>query len=91
MMSERQRSLNPAASRPRMVVALGILVVLGVSAWFTIDASAVVHVNGFSNSFVSFASRDIEIRWIPILIFCLFAFRIVLAHMRARIEERSLP
>ncbi len=90
-MGERQRSLNPAASRPRMFVALGILVVLGVSAWFTIDASAVLHMNGFTSPVGSFEGRDIEIRWFPILILGLFAFRIVLAHLRARIEERSLP
>jgi hypothetical protein len=32
-----ERSLNPAADRGRMFVALGVLVVLGLLSWFTID------------------------------------------------------
>ena len=45
-MGERDSSLNPAADKSRMAVALGVLVVLGLLAWFTIDSSAVLHVAG---------------------------------------------
>ena len=90
VMSDSERSLNPAASRRRMYIALGVLIVLGVAAWNTIDASAVLHVHGFTNRFVSFEDRDVEIRWIPMLILGLFAFRVVLANMRARLEAKDL-
>ena len=83
-----ERSLNPAADRGRMFVALGVLVVLGLLAWFTIDATAVIHMHGYQSRYVGIADRDIELRWIPILILGVFAFRIVLANMRARIEEQ---
>jgi hypothetical protein len=89
-MGERERSLNPAADRRRMYVALGVLVVLGVLSWFTIDASAVVHVHGFSSRYVGFEDRDIEIRWLPILVLGMFGFRVVLANMRARLEAKKL-
>jgi hypothetical protein len=72
-----------------MYFSLGILLVLALLTWFTIDASAVVHMHGFSSRFVSFENRDVEIRWVPILILGLFAFRVVLAHMRAQLEQRS--
>jgi hypothetical protein len=88
-LSGSNRSLNPAASRSRMWIALGGLLVLGLLSWFTIDGSAVVHVNGFSNRLVSFGDRDVPIRWFPILILSLFAFRTVLANMRGRLEERD--
>ena len=37
----------------------------------------------------SYAGRDVEVRWIPILILGLFAFRVVMSNMRARLEERD--
>jgi hypothetical protein len=37
---------------------------------------------------VGIADRDVEIRWLPILFLGLFAFRVVIANMRARIEEK---
>jgi hypothetical protein len=86
VMSDDERSLNPAASRRRMVFALAVLIVLGVLSWLTIDSSAVLHVQGFSGKYVSFGGRDVEIRWLPILFSGLFAFKIVLANMRARME-----
>jgi hypothetical protein len=88
-MSDSERSLNLAASRPRMFLALAVLLVLGVLSWFTIDSSAVLHVQGFSGRFVSFGSRTIEVRWLPILFLALFAFKVVLANMRARLETRG--
>ena len=81
--------VNPAADKRRMVVALGVLVVLGMLSWFTIDGSAVIHVHGFSGGGFGIEDRDVEIRWIPILFLSLLAFRVVLAHMRARVEQRD--
>ena len=89
VMSDSERSLNPAASKRRMYVALAVLVVLGVLSWLTIDSSAVLHVQGFTSRFVSFGDRDVELRWLPILILGLFAFKIVVANMRARLEARD--
>ena len=80
---------NAAASRSRMYVALGALVTLGLLSWFTIDSAAAVHVNGFRNRLISFEDRDVPIRWLPILFLSLFAFRTVLANMRARLEEKT--
>ena len=88
-MSEREPSLNLAASRPRMFIALAVLLVLGVLSWLTIDASAVVHVQGFSSRFVSYGPRDVQVRWIPILLLGLFAVKVVLANMRARLEAED--
>jgi hypothetical protein len=88
-MSDSERSLNLAASRLRMFIALAVLLVLGVLSWLTIDSSAVLHVQGFSGRFVSFGSRTIEVRWLPILFLGLFAFKVVLANMRARLETRG--
>ena len=78
-MSESRQSLNPAADKNRMVVALGVLIVLGLLSWFTIDGSAMLHVAG----------REVPVRWLPELILGLFAFRTVMAHMRARLEEKG--
>jgi hypothetical protein len=78
-MSERETSLNPAADKGRMAVALGVLVVLGLLSWFTIDASAVLHIAG----------RAFPVRWFPELILGLFAFRTVMANMRARLEQKG--
>ena len=83
-----ERALNPAANRGRMYAALGVLVVLGLLSWFTIDPAAVLHMHGYSSRYVGIADRDVEIRWLPILFLGLFAFRVVIANMRARIEER---
>jgi hypothetical protein len=88
-MSEREPSLNLAASRPRMFIALAVLLVLGVLSWLTIDASAVVHVQGFTSRFVSYGPRDVQVRWIPILLLGLFAVKVVLANMRARLEAED--
>ena len=85
-----ERSLNPAADRGRMFVALGVLVVLGLLSWFTIDPTAVIHMHGVSSRYVGIADRDVELRWIPILILGVVAFRVVLANMRARVEERRI-
>jgi hypothetical protein len=71
-----------------MFVALGVLVVLGLLSWFTIDPAAVIHMHGYSSRYVGIADRDVEVRWLPILFLSLFAFRVVIANMRARIEER---
>ena len=78
-MSERQASLNPAADKGRMAVALVVLVVLGLLAWFTIDGSAELHLAG----------RNVPVRWFPELILGLFAFRTVMAHMRERLEQKG--
>ncbi|SEF99950.1 hypothetical protein SAMN05421819_1623 [Bryocella elongata] len=72
-----------------MVMALGLLVVLGLLAWFTIDPSATLHVHGYQSSLVSIQDRDIELRWIPELLLGMFGFRIVMAHLRARLESRQ--
>jgi hypothetical protein len=87
-MGESERSLNPAADKRRMFIALGVLVVLGLLSWFTIDPAAVIHMHGYSSRYVGIADRDVEIRWLPILFLGLFAFRVVIANMRARIEEK---
>ena len=88
-MGDRERPVNPAADKRRMYVALGVLVVLAGLAWFTIDSSAVVHVRGFSNRYVGFEERDVEVRWIPILFLGMFGLRVVTAHMRARLESKD--
>jgi len=72
-----------------MYVALGLLVVLGVASWLTIDASAVFHVQRYTSKFLSYGRRDVEIRWLPVLFLSLFAFRVVIAHMRARLEAKD--
>ncbi len=88
-MSESERSLNPAADKRRMGIALALLAGLAVLAWFTIGGSAVFHVQGYSGWLFSYAGRDVEVRWFPILILGLFAFRVVMSNMRARLEERD--
>jgi hypothetical protein len=88
MGDDDNRSLNPAANKSRMYVALAILLVLGLLSWFTIDASAVIHIAGYSSRFVSYDGRDVQLRWMPILFIGLFAFRVVIANMRARLEVR---
>jgi len=78
-MSESQTSLNPAADKGRMAVALGVLVLLGLLSWFTIDRSSMLHVAG----------RVIPVRWLPEVVLGLFAFRTVMAHARARLESKG--
>jgi len=78
-MGEIDRSSNPAADKSRMAVALGVLVVLGLLSWFTIDRSAMLHVAG----------REIPVRWLPEVVLGLFAFRTVMAHARARLESKG--
>ena len=82
-MSESERSLNPAADKRRMVIALAVLAGLAALSWFTIGGDGVFHVEGYSSSLFSYAGRDVEVRWVPILILGLFAFRVVMANMRA--------
>ena len=82
-------AMNPAADRRRMPVALGVLAGLGMLSWFTMDAGAVIHMHGYSSGNIGIADRDIEIRWIPILVLGLFALRVVLAHVRARVEQKG--
>jgi hypothetical protein len=69
-----------------MFLALAVLILLGVLSWLTIDASAVFHVQGFTSKYVSYGPRDVEVRWFPILFLGLFAFKVVLANMRARLQ-----
>jgi hypothetical protein len=88
-MGEDGRSLNPAASKSRMYIALSVLLVLGLLSWFTIDSSAVIHVSGYSSRLVSYGDRDVQLRWMPILFLGLFAFKVVISHQRALIEERK--
>ena len=89
MVSEETGSLNPAASKSRMYAALAVLLVLSVVAWFTIDASSVVHVKGYSSRFLSYDDRDVQLRWMPLLFLGLFGFKIVIANMRAQLEYRK--
>ena len=88
-MSEGDRSLNPAADKRRMLIALAVLAGLGALSWFTIGGAAVFHVEGYSSAFFSYGGRDVEVRWVPILILGLFAFRVVMSNMRARQQERD--
>ena len=89
-MSDEEQSLNPAANMGRMYFALAVLVILGVLSWFTIDASSVIHVQGYTSRYVSFAGRDVELRWLPLLILGMFAFRVIMANMRAKLETKDL-
>jgi hypothetical protein len=88
-MSERERSLNPAADRRRMAIALAVLGGLAVLSWFTIGGAAVFHIEGYSGSLFSYGGRDVEVRWFPILILGLFGLRVVMANMRARLEAKD--
>ena len=81
--------MNPAADRRRMLAALGVLAGLGVLSWFTMDTGAVVHMHGYSIGNIGIADRDVELRWIPVVILGLFALRVVLAYVRARVEQKG--
>jgi hypothetical protein len=89
-MGDGAGSLNPAANVGRMYIALAVLVILGVLSWFTIDASSVIHIHGYTSRYVSFPDRDVELRWLPLLILGMFAFRVILANMRAKLETKDL-
>jgi hypothetical protein len=80
---------NPAAQQQRMWLALGVLAVLGVLAWFTIDGDAVLPVKEYSFGSVSFGGFGVSLRWVPELVLGLFAFRVVTANMRAKLEEQA--
>ena len=88
-MAEADISASPAASRRRMWTALAVLAALGVLAWFTLDGAATLPVKGYSFGDVGFSSFALQIRWIPELILGLFAFRVVTANMRARLEDQD--
>ena len=72
-----------------MGTALGLLAVLMVLAWFTIDGNAVLPVREYSFGSVSFGGFGLKIRWIPEMILGLFAVRVVTANMRARLEDQD--
>jgi hypothetical protein len=78
---------NPAADRNRMWLALGVLAALGLLAWFTLNANAVLPVREYSFGSFTFGGFGLKIRWIPELILGLFAVRVVTANMRARLES----
>ncbi len=88
-MSEGEGPLNRAADRRRMGMALAVLAALAALAWVTIGPEAVFHVEGYRGSLFSYGGRDVEVRWFPILILGLFAFRVAMANMRARLEQRG--
>jgi 4-hydroxybenzoate polyprenyltransferase len=80
---------SPAANRRRMWTALAILAALGVLAWFTLNGDATLPVKGYSFGGFGFSSFSMKIRWIPELILGLFAFRVITANMRARLEDQD--
>ncbi|HTV83472.1 MAG TPA: hypothetical protein VME18_12545 [Acidobacteriaceae bacterium] len=88
-MAEANIPASPAASRRRMWTALAILAALGVLAWFTLDGTATLPVREYSFGSFNFGGFALKIRWIPELILGLFAFRVVTANMRARLEDRD--
>jgi hypothetical protein len=66
-----------------MFLSLALIAVIGLLVWFTMDASAVLHVPGVSGRYMA-----IPVRAIPIVFLALFAFRIWMANMRARLEKK---
>ena len=80
---------SPAADRRRMWLALGVLAVLAVLAWFTMDGSAVLPVHEYNVGGYSFGGFGLKIRLIPEVILGLFALRVVTANLRARLEDRD--
>ncbi|MDR3735156.1 MAG: hypothetical protein P4L10_06410 [Acidobacteriaceae bacterium] len=73
----------PAASQRRLIISLALIAFIGLLAWFTMDASAVLHVKGLSGRYVA-----VPVRCIPIVFLALFAFRICMANMRAKLEKK---
>jgi hypothetical protein len=88
MPARKTADANPTADRRRMWSALGVLAILGVLAWFTIDANAALPVKQYSFGSVAFGAFSVKLRWLPELILALFGFRVVLANMRARFEDK---
>jgi hypothetical protein len=78
---------NPALDRRRMWTALAVLVVLGVAAWFSIDSDAVLPVKEYDFGGMHFGGFGVGLRWVPELVLGLFAFRVVIANMRAKLES----
>jgi len=65
---------NPAAGTRRMLFSLALIAALGLLAWFTMDAGAVLHIPGPSGRYIA-----VPVRVIPIVFLALFAFRIWMA------------
>jgi len=86
---EAEIPASPAASQRRMWTALAVLAALGMLAWFTLDGTATLPVKGYSFGGFGFNSFALKVRWIPELILGLFAFRVVTANMRARLEDQN--
>ena len=72
-----------------MWLALGVLAVLAMLAWFTIDGSSVLPVREYSFGSFGFGGFALPVRWIPEMILGLFAVRVVTANMRARLEDQD--
>jgi hypothetical protein len=72
-----------------MWMALALLAGLAVLAWFTLDGTATLPVREYSFGSFGFGGFNLKIRWIPELILGLFAFRVITANMRARLEDKS--
>jgi 4-hydroxybenzoate polyprenyltransferase len=87
--SDAQALASPAANRRRMWMALAVLAALGVLAWFTLDGTATLPVKGYSFGGFGFSGFALKVRWIPELILGLFAFRVITANMRARLEDKN--
>jgi hypothetical protein len=62
--------------REKLYVALALLGVVAALAWFTLDPAAGFLVEG----------RRVPLRLPVMLILALFAFRIVMAHLRSRYD-----
>jgi len=73
---------NPAASTRRMRLSLALIAALGLLVWFTMDAGAVLHIPGFTGRYIA-----VPVRVMPIVFLALFAFRIWMANMRAKLEK----
>ncbi len=80
---------SPAANRRRMWTALALLAGLAVLAWFTLDGTATLPVREYSFGSFGFGGFNLPIRWIPELILGLFAFRVITANLRARLEDQD--
>ena len=87
--SDARQLASPAADRRRMWTALALLAGLAVLAWFTLDGTATLPVREYSFGSFGFGGFSLKVRWIPELILGLFAFRVVTANMRARLEDKT--